>query len=347
MRNHYVAHLGAPHDVVELSGNPDPAAPLTRLEVACFAPAGLGSPVVYATCGVSSATMRDGRRIEALCILRPAPSKEGALALVRLLGRLGLHAATSEAPLAPGSVLRGVEGLEALTPMNLLLALPPLTFVESFHRIRRPDGNAVQLLWVVPVSEEEARYGEVHGPEALVALFAASGVDLSSWRRSPADTSLEPSELQRIAEERARAAAARPKAVSPAAAPPAPVPPRRAASGPGSFEAQDAGEEILISRKPRSAPAAPSAAAPRPAAPSAAKSAAVAAAARAKAPPAQEAKPVPRFELPQKPASPPRAEPRPASTPATSDKQARIAELKAKAIERAERAEARKKWTKT
>jgi hypothetical protein len=190
VRNHYVSHLGAPEDVVELSGNVDPSAPLAKLEIACFAPSGLGSPVLYATCGISRVESSDKRRYEAMAIIRPQPPKDAALALMKILGRVGLHVA-SGAAIGRGAVLRDVEGLDALTALETLIVLPPLTMPLSFHRMKRADGE-VEILWLVPISESEARYREERGPEALLERFALARADLSSWRRPPVDLSAAP-----------------------------------------------------------------------------------------------------------------------------------------------------------
>jgi hypothetical protein len=181
VRNHYIQHFGQPQDVLELSKSPEPR--LDRLEVALFAPAGPSSAAVLATVGVSRAMTSDGRRVELLLIQRPMPAKELLDASARLLGKVALHTVTQEPPLATGAVLDATTELAPLSTMDRLMVLPPINLVESFHRVTRPDGRKVEILWLVPLHASEARVATEQGVPALMELL--SGSDLADWRRGP------------------------------------------------------------------------------------------------------------------------------------------------------------------
>lgn len=181
VRSHLVQGLGPPTEVLELSGSPDPR--LSKLEIACWTPAGPTGPMILVTCGLSKIALPSGQRVEGMLLIKPAPAKEALNAVVKLLGRFGLFAAQSEAPMTPGIVIRAPHELAEVASMPCLVLLPALTFPPAFRQIRRSDQALVDLVWLVPLHDVEAKVVEEQGGEALILQLSAHGVDLAAWRR--------------------------------------------------------------------------------------------------------------------------------------------------------------------
>jgi hypothetical protein len=206
-RHHFVSHLGAPRDVIQITGNPRPESALASLDVAIFAPGGPKQPAIYATVGVSAMAMPDGRHLEGIVVARPPLSAAQEEGIVRLLGSFALFLESHDKPLGPGDVIRSKDEVGAFSDMDAVLFLPPVPFVESFHAYERPDGETVEVAWVLPVYDAEADYALAHGANALMMLFAAQQVDLTELDRDEANTLVAPEdakELARLAEEEAR-----------------------------------------------------------------------------------------------------------------------------------------------
>src|SRR5688572_33495257 len=118
--------LGPPTEVYQLSQNPLEGSVIRELKIAYFAPSGGTGRVVMATSGGYRSKMRDGRRIEALMILRKEPAGPAFDAVRDLLSTFVLLPEKNGRTLRHGDVVRA--DLSAFSKMNALLAVPPLPF---------------------------------------------------------------------------------------------------------------------------------------------------------------------------------------------------------------------------
>jgi hypothetical protein len=352
IRKHLVEHLGPPDEVFEVSGSPLPGSPVQALNLAYFAPAGPHSPVVFATCGASQFTMKDGRRVEGILILRKEPTSDEFEAVHRMLASFALFAEANNQVVRHGDVVRAPDELSKFCDMDALLFMPPIPFVQTFHKVSVTDGE-VEILWLLPVFDAEAEYALAHGPQSLMMLFAAQGLDLTEARRPEANTLVEPADAaemaRRMGEENAKRAAegGGPRPVAPPAKPKT----SRRDMGKGSYDVEEQAGEVKISRRskakkpepPKPEPSRPelrSVSSPQPQSLQRKKSITV------QIPKKKEET---RFDLgAKKPeSSTPKLPPRPVlkkQEPAEDPevvKQRRVAELKKKAREAAERAKAR------
>lgn len=251
IRKHLVEHLGPPRAVVEVRGSPLPSSPVQALNIAYFAPQGPEAPVVFVTCGASLYTMRDGRRVEAMVLLRREPPPDGFEAVHRLLGAFALFAETHREVVRVGDVVRANDELRQLSSMDAVLFMPPVPFVPAFHRVALGGERTSELIWLLPVYESEAAYALSHGPQALMMLFAAQSLDLTDMHRDEANTLMEPAD----AELQARKALAKNQAATAdQAATPLPVGKTKSDRrdvGRGSFEVAELGNTVRVSRRSR------------------------------------------------------------------------------------------------
>ena len=248
VRHHLVEFLGAPDEVFELSGSPVPGSPMTALNLAYFAPQGPQGPVVFATCGACLAPMADGRRVEGLVLLRKEPTPPVFDAIQRLLAQFALFPETSSAAVQLGDVVRAAEMLKPMCAMDAVLFMPPVPFVPGFHRAPIDKERFVDLIWLLPVYEAEAQYAMQHGPQALMMLFAAQGVDLTDLARSVADTSVDPAQAEAQAQQATQQAQERTKN-QPPPPPKQTKPARRSAPQARPVQAEEAGPTVRIQRR--------------------------------------------------------------------------------------------------
>ncbi|MBK6685009.1 MAG: suppressor of fused domain protein [Deltaproteobacteria bacterium] len=249
VRKHLVEHLGQPDEVFEISGSPIPNSPVQSLNLAYFAPGGPHSPVVFATCGASLYRMADGRRVEGLIILRREPNGVGFEGVNKLLGSFALFAESTGQAVRIGDVVRAPTELKQFCQMDAVLFLPPVPFVPQFHQLPVTRNEQVDLIWLLPVYEEEAEYALKNGPQALMLLFAAQGLDLTDPERSEANTLVRPEDAadmaRRVAEDNAKKG---PDAVKPTILPAGKTKTSRRDMGRGSFDVEE-GESVVISRR--------------------------------------------------------------------------------------------------
>lgn len=230
--------------MLALGGGVSPSLP--SLEIAFFAPGGGDAPVLFATCGASQVVMKDGRRMEGIFMLRPRPTLEGAEAVARLLGSLALYAERQGVAIGVGDVIPARDDLASISNLDAIVLMPPVSFVPAFRRIEWRD-RAAEVLWALPVYQEEASYALEHGPEALLTLFAAQGLDLSRMDRDQANTLLLPEDAKVLAETKDKERAAAPKL-----APQAPAPRRGLAStGVGAGMTEDADGFVVEVKPPK------------------------------------------------------------------------------------------------
>lgn len=196
---HLDRFLGRPRRVTSLKKGASSSSAITELTFAQFAPGGPRKPVVYATVGGFRHRMSDGRRLEALMVLKSDPRGVGVVAVRELLAAVVLTPEARGRALRHGDVLDAPRSLgPAGSQMTAVLLLPPMTFAKPFHRAQVGD-DTVEYMWAVPVYGEEAAYAREHGTAALVALCAAQKVDLTNLKRRVADVSVSPETAQKMA----------------------------------------------------------------------------------------------------------------------------------------------------
>src|SRR5262245_62034489 len=156
VRKHLVEHLGPPQEVFEVRGSPIKTSPIQALHLSYFAPGGPEAPVVFATCGACLFKMNDGRRVEAMMLLRREPSRDAFSAIHRLLSSFAIFAEANNESVRIGDVVRAPEDLHKFCQMDAILFLPPVPFIETFHRIAITHEELVELVWLLPVYEAEA-----------------------------------------------------------------------------------------------------------------------------------------------------------------------------------------------
>lgn len=251
VRQHFVQNLGQPDEVVEVRGNPVQGSAIQKLQLAYFAPSGPGSPVVFATCGACQGTMKDGRRVEGIIVLRQEPAREAFASIHRLLCSFASFAEANEGAIRTGDVIRSPEELRQFSTMDAILFLPPVTFAAGFRQVALTSGSVADVVWLLPVYESEAAYALLHGPQALLLLFAAQGLNLTEMTRDEANTLIAPEDAAKMAADRdaieAKKAAEASQDQSSAAPWIKPTRPRTAQ--PASFETVQASAEMLVVRR--------------------------------------------------------------------------------------------------
>lgn len=249
VRKHLVEHLGQPDEVFEISGSPIPNSPVQVLNLAYFAPAGPHAPVVFATCGASQYRMPDGRRVEGLIILKREPPAQGFEGVNRLLGSFALFAEGTGQAVRLGDVVRAPEELRSFCTMDAVLFLPPVPFVPAFHSLQVTRNERVELVWLLPVYAAEAEYALKHGPQALMVVFAAQGLDLTDPERAEANTFITPEDAAEMAKRAAEQAAARGDAQpKPTLLPAGKTKTNRRDMGKGSFDVAE-GDTVVVARR--------------------------------------------------------------------------------------------------
>jgi hypothetical protein len=249
VRKHLVEHLGPPAEVFEVRGSPIKTSPIQALHLSYFAPGGPEAPVVFSTCGACLYKMNDGRRVEAMMLLRREPNRDAFSAIHRLLSSFAIFSEANNEAVRIGDVVRAPDDLHKFCGMDAILFLPPVPFVETFHKIPITKGDHVELIWLLPVYEAEASYALKYGPQALMMLFAAQGLDLTQSDRDEANTLIQPEDARALAQKRSDEERAKMDAQGgPKAMPMSKAPPRRTL-GAGSFEVADQGDAVAITRR--------------------------------------------------------------------------------------------------
>lgn len=249
VRKHLVEHLGPPAEVFEVRGSPIKTSPIQALHLSYFAPGGPEAPVVFSTCGACLFRMNDGRRVEAMMLLRKEPARDAFAAIHRLLSSFAIFAEANNESVRIGDVVRAPEDLHKFCGMDAILFLPPVPFLETFHKIPITKNEHVELIWLLPVYEAEATYALKYGPQALMMLFAAQGLDLTQTDRDEANTLIQPDDARVMAQKRSDEERARLEAQGgPKVVPLSKAPPRRNL-GAGSFEVADQGDAVTITRR--------------------------------------------------------------------------------------------------
>jgi hypothetical protein len=263
VRKHLVEFLGPPDEVFELTGSPLPGSPVAALNLAYFAPQGPNNPVVFATCGASLFRMQDGRRVEGMVLLRREPAAPAFEAVHKMLAQFALFSESNGTPVRLGDVVRAQDMLRGFCDMDAILFMPPVPFVPGFHRAPISGDEVVDMVWLLPVYEAEAEYTLKHGPQALMMLFAAQGLDLTEPTREEANTFMEPRDAEEMARRAMADAQERAKTAAPVPTAGKPKTSRRDANK-GSFQVEEGGSTLRITRRGGARPTPPPAPAPTP-----------------------------------------------------------------------------------
>jgi hypothetical protein len=213
-------YLGPPTELFEFKKNPLESSAIRDLKIAYFAPRGGTGRVVFATSGAFRCRMNDGRRFEAMMILRKEPTGEAFDAVRDLLSTFVLLPEANGRSLRYGDVVRA--DLSRFSVMDALMVVPPLPFPDRYHRAKLKRGGAVDFLWLVPLFADKSRYALKFGPSAMMLLAAAQRLDLTDMDRPEANTHAHPSDIISLAKEattemleKARTARSRPKTPAP------------------------------------------------------------------------------------------------------------------------------------
>lgn len=249
IRKHLVEHLGPPDEVFEVSGSPLPDSPVQSLNLAYFAPAGPHSPVVFATCGASLFQMKDGRRVEAMMVHRREPQAEAFDAVHRLLASFALFAEANDEIVRIGDVVRAPTELEGFCKMDAVLFMPPVPFVPTFHRVEITKNREVELVWLLPVYDAEANYALENGPQSLMMLFAAQGLDLTEMDRDEANTLIRPEDAEELAKRAMEEAQKKAEEAAPTPMMTTKQKSSRRDMGRGSFDVVEEGAQVVIARR--------------------------------------------------------------------------------------------------
>ncbi len=180
-----------------------------------------------------------------------------------MLASFALFAETNDQVIQQGDVVRAPDELKKFCDMDALLFMPPIPFVSSFHKTQVSRGQEIEIIWLLPVYENEADYALAHGPQSLMMLFAAQGLDLTEPRRDEANTMMAPTDAAEMAKRIGEENAKRPETQAPRTLPPvAKLKSSRRSVGKGSFEVEETGGAVKISRrnKPKKKSAPPAAA---------------------------------------------------------------------------------------
>lgn len=179
-----MAAFGLPDLVFDVPADPRPDAPMHHLHIAGFLPSGPTGPYVFCTAGASRAPMADGRRVEGMLAFQPAPSEQLKDPILRLLTAFSLHVQNSERPVQFGEVIRAEQDMSELSPMRGLMFAPPVLFNEAAHQLGSPKAP-VELMWLVPIYDEEAQLLLARGATTLLNRFIEEETELLNFSRAP------------------------------------------------------------------------------------------------------------------------------------------------------------------
>ena len=136
-------------------------------------PTDRSDPWVYATIGASSVGS-EGERVE-FFLLAPSESPRHVETLAMVAGFYAL----AEHDLSLGDTVNiGRPWADGSGADHLLVSLP-YPFGPTLERLE-VGGELVRILWLVPITEPEARFASLNGAEELERLFDDEGADVLS-----------------------------------------------------------------------------------------------------------------------------------------------------------------------
>ncbi len=199
VQEHLVGTLGPPTELFDVAPDPSDDGAFA-LSLAYFAPQGPAAPVVFGSCGAALHRMSDGRRIEGLILMHQAPAPSAFEGVQRLLAQFAAFPRANPEPLQFGDVVRAQGMLQDFCKMDAVLFMPPVPFAPEFHTVGLSPEEQIEFVWLLPVFEAEAEYAMQHGPQALLMLFTAQGLNLTDLGRPHADTQVSPEDAAQQAQ---------------------------------------------------------------------------------------------------------------------------------------------------
>jgi hypothetical protein len=184
VRQHFLRHFGQPGEVLEVN-QADGAENQEKLQLACFGD-GHTHPWIYATCGASTEEMPDGRRVEGVVILSGDLSEEQIAGVHHLLVSFASFPTRKGIAIRFGDVVEARQEVRKFSSMDGVLFLPPLPVKQEARVLSVPNGPVVELIWLVPIFENEALYSMSTGIAPLMKLFADQNLNLTLPDRFPA-----------------------------------------------------------------------------------------------------------------------------------------------------------------
>lgn len=162
---------------------------MSRVDIPFFLPEQHLRHAVFATNGASAYVMPDGGRVEGVLLFAETPSRRDFDAIQALLLAFCAYAEAQRTSLDLGDTVPVGEMLSPLGPMTSLVLLPPVPVSRELGHLALEGGERVDLAWLLPLSDAEARLAHAEGAEVLMSLFALEDVDPTDWHRRPLDTS--------------------------------------------------------------------------------------------------------------------------------------------------------------
>ncbi|MCK6549074.1 suppressor of fused domain protein [Myxococcota bacterium] len=185
---HLRRHLGPPGETFSHAARSAArGARVTRVDMPYFLPEQHVEHAVLATIGASAYVMPDGGRVEGLLVFAEPPARAELDALQALLLAFATYAEAHRTSLDLGDVVPVGEMLRPLGPMTSLVLLPPVPVGRALGTLTLDDATRVDLVWLLPLYDAEAKRALADGAEALMGLFAIEDVDPTDWRRRPVD----------------------------------------------------------------------------------------------------------------------------------------------------------------
>lgn len=179
----FVDHLerfwpdSAHDDLISARGTVERVLPGFR--VRRIAPQSAGKPWVYATSGASRA-VREGEQGAEYIVLAPAEDP----VLVEMLAALATVNADPKKRLGVGSIIALGRPWTGESDADHLLVLPPYPVGPGFEICELEDRRIV-VLWLVPITPEEADYVRRRGYEAFEEILQQREVNVADpWRES-------------------------------------------------------------------------------------------------------------------------------------------------------------------
>jgi hypothetical protein len=186
---HLVRHLGMPVGMVEMlePRKPRPQDKRLKVDVAAFSPMGPGSTSLLVTVGGCNKVMPNTSFAELFLLVRPGPDKDQLLELALFLRNVVRIPWASGTSLQPGLRVPLEDPPHPLAAFSHLLVTEPRTFKPGFGTVVfKGLQKTVDLLWLVPIHDEENAYAARHGADALLARWGAQQVDVAVLSRPPA-----------------------------------------------------------------------------------------------------------------------------------------------------------------
>ena len=139
---------------------------------------------IFATIGAWRATAAEQHGLEFVAVAR----SESASVLRHLMMAAYYHAGPPENRLGVGHTVPIGEGWVDGSPLDALLVSLPYLWGPKLEHCQLPDRH-IQVLWLIPIYDEERAYRHAHGVDALERRFEETAFDyLDPFRPSVVGT---------------------------------------------------------------------------------------------------------------------------------------------------------------